>query len=106
MKEYEYYVYILTNFHRTVLYIGVTNDLRRRLKQHEAKKNEGFTADYNVNILVYFEKYKDIRNAIKREKQLKGWSRAKKDALVAAKNPEFKDLMREYKSFYEQKMQQ
>ena len=102
----EYYVYILTNFHRTVLYIGVTNDFRRRIKQHEAKKNEGFTSEYNVNILVYFEKYKDIRNAIRREKQLKGWTRAKKDALIATKNPDFKDLMREYKSFLEQKMQQ
>ena len=102
----EYYVYILTNFHRTVLYIGVTNDLGRRIKQHQAKKNEGFTSKYNVDILVYFEKYQDIRNAIKREKQLKGWSRAKKDALIATKNPQFNDLMREYKSIYEQKMQQ
>ena len=102
----DYYVYILTNFHRTVLYIGITNDLKRRVRQHQAKKNEGFTSEYNVDILVYYEKYKDVKNAIKREKQLKGWNRAKKDALIATKNPELKDLMREYKSFYEQKMQQ
>ena len=101
----EYYVYILTNFHRTVLYIGVTNDVLRRVRQHQAKKNEGFTSKYNVDILVYYEKYQDVNNAIRREKQLKGWSRAKKDALIATKNPEFKDLMREYKDFLEQKMQ-
>lgn len=101
----EYYVYILTNFHRTVLYIGVTNDVLRRVRQHQAKKNEGFTSEYNVDILVYYEKYQDVNNAIRREKQLKGWSRARKDALIATKNPEFMDLMREYKDFLEQKMQ-
>ncbi|MBQ1196319.1 MAG: GIY-YIG nuclease family protein [Clostridia bacterium] len=101
----EFYVYILTNFHRTVLYIGITNDLIRRVKEHQAKKNEGFTSDYNVDILVYFEKYQDVNNAIKREKQLKGWNRAKKDALIAKKNPDLKDLMREYKKELEQKLQ-
>ena len=101
----EYYVYILTNFHRTVLYIGVTNDVLRRVRQHQAKKNEGFTSEYNVDILVYYEKYQDVNNAIRREKQLKGWNRAKKDALIATKNPELKDLMREYKNSLEQKLQ-
>ena len=101
----DYYVYILTNFHRTVLYIGITNDLKRRVKQHQAKKNKGFTSEYNVDILVYYEKYQDIKNAIRREKQLKGWNREKKDALIATKNPELKDLMREYKKSLEQKLQ-
>ncbi len=101
----EYYVYILTNFHRTVLYIGITNDILRRVRQHQAKKNEGFTSEYNVDILVYFEKYQDVKKAIRREKQLKGWNRAKKDALIATKNPEFKDLIRDYKNLLEQKIQ-
>ena len=101
----DYYVYILTNFHRTVLYIGITNDLKKRVRQHQAKKNEGFTSEYNVDILVYYEKYQDVKKAIRREKQLKGWNRAKKDALIATKNPELKDLMREYKKSLEQKLQ-
>ena len=101
----EYYVYSLTNFHRTGLYIGITNDILRRVRQHQAKKNEGFTSEYNVDILVYFEKYQDVKKAIRREKQLKGWNRAKKDALIATKNPEFKDLIRDYKNLLEQKIQ-
>ena len=72
-----YYVYILTNFNNKVLYIGVTNDLNRRIYEHKNKLIDGFTKKYNVNKLVYYEEYKDVNEAISREKQLKGWKRQK-----------------------------
>ena len=87
-----YYVYMLTNWDNSVLYIGVTNDLERRLYEHQHKLMEGFTEKYNVDKLVYVETTGDVKAAIAREKQLKGWSRAKKNALVASINPEWKDL--------------
>ncbi len=86
-----YYVYILTNRSGT-LYIGVTNDLQRRVYQHQHKLIPGFTAKYNITRLVYFEATSDIRSAIEREKQLKGWLRAKKIALIEAVNPNWDDL--------------
>ena len=88
----EYYVYILTNWNNCVLYIGVTNNLERRLYEHRMGLNEGFTKKYNTHKLVYFETTNDVSAAITREKQLKKWSRAKKAQLVTAKNPTWKDL--------------
>ena len=87
-----YYVYILTNKSNYVTYIGVTNDLEKRLYQHKNDIIEGFTKKYRVHKLVYFESSTDIRAAIAREKQLKGWSRAKKIALVNTMNPSWRDL--------------
>ena len=75
-----------------MLYIGVTNDLRRRINEHQSDQNEGFTQKYRVHKLVYFEEYSDIKYAIVREKQLKHWSRSKKIALIETKNPNWNDL--------------
>lgn len=86
-----YYVFILSSRRRT-LYIGVTGDLGRRVHEHRHKLFEGFTKQYNVTQLVYFESMTDVRAAIAREKQIKGWSRSKKIALVLSKNPRWKDL--------------
>ena len=87
-----YYVYILANWNDSVLYIGVTNDLARRLYEHRNHLADGFTKKYNVNKLVYFEHTCDIRSAIEREKQLKGWTHAKKNALISTTNPDWHDL--------------
>lgn len=92
----QYFVYILTNWNNKVMYIGVTNDLARRMYEHKNKLAEGFTKRYNVNKLVYFETTRDVRAAIEREKQLKGWIRKRKDALVESENPEWKDLSDEF----------
>ena len=87
----EYYVYILTNSSRT-LYIGVTNDLVRRVYQHRQKLVEGFTKKYNVNWLVYYEQTQDVKAALFRERQIKAWRRSKKVELVDVMNPEWRDL--------------
>ena len=86
-----YYVYILTNRSRT-LYTGVTSDLQRRLYQHKQKMASGFTSKYNVGRLVHFESYSDVRDALAREKQIKGRLRAKKIALIESVNPKWEDL--------------
>ena len=86
------YVYILTNDRLNVMYIGCTNDLRKRLVHHKRRLVPGFTKRYNVHRLVYFETHSDINAARRRERQLKVLSRAKKDALVGAINPERQDL--------------
>ena len=88
------YVYLLTNTVRTVLYIGVTNDLPRRLHEHSNNLgNAGkFTGRYQANLLVYFEIIPDATQAIAREKVLKGWSRAKKEALIAGFNPQWEAI--------------
>jgi putative endonuclease len=88
----QYYVYILTNRHNTVLYTGVTGDLRRRVYEHKEGLGGGFTSRYNVRSLVYFEVTRDVHAAIAREKQIKGGSRSKKIGLVEGMNPEWKDL--------------
>ena len=96
MKAENYFVYILTNGDRhTVIYIGVTNDLERRASDHSLGRGSGFTTQYNVQKLVYFETYPDPASAIAREKQLKKWSRAKKEALIAKENPQRQDLFNE-----------
>ncbi len=92
MREYHFYVYILTNKNNRVLYVGVTNNLERRLYEHKNKLQKGFTAKYNVNKLVYFEHGESIDGAIFREKQLKAGSRAAKIKLIEAENPTWRDL--------------
>lgn len=82
----------MTNAHNTVIYIGVTSNLVKRVYQHKNKTYQGFTAKYNCNKLVYFEEYDSIKEAINREKQLKAGNRKRKNALVATSNPEWKDL--------------
>ena len=87
-----YYTYILTNTNNRVTYIGVTNNLQRRIYEHKNGIIDGFTKKYHVHKLVYFEQYKYIDDAIRREKQLKGLLRSKKNALVVAENPNWDDL--------------
>ncbi len=87
-----YYVYILTNWNNKVMYVGVTNDLERRLYEHKNHLVDGFTKKYNVNKLVYFDYTTDIYSAITKEKQIKGWTRAKKNTLVENMNPKWSDL--------------
>jgi putative endonuclease len=86
-----YYVYIMTNPSRT-LYVGVTNDLERRVNPHRLKEIPGFTAKYNITQLVYYEETSDILVAIAREKTIKGWLRAKKIGLIESANPNWQDL--------------
>ena len=86
------YVYMMTNQHNTTLYIGVTNDLVRRVYEHKNKIHKGFTARYNLNKLVYYEIYDDEITAIQREKVLKGGNRERKNELVYSMNPDWKDL--------------
>ena len=93
MKSQNYFVYILTNADRhIVLYVGVTNDLERRASDHSSGRVSPFAKQYNANKLVYFEAFPDPQSAIGREKQLKNWSRAKKDVLIAKGNPTWRDL--------------
>lgn len=87
-----YYVYILTNWNDEVMYIGMTNNLERRIQEHKQKRVAGFTARYNVNKLVYYEETNDVHVAIAREKEIKKWRREKKNNLVMTKNPEWQDL--------------
>ena len=92
MRIHSYCVYVLTNAHHTVLYTGVTNDLERRCYEHKQKRIKGFTKKYNVDKLIYFERFDFVDLAIAREKQIKGYSRAKKLALIDQFNIEWKEL--------------
>ncbi len=87
-----YYIYILTNATNNAMYIGVTNDLQRRLYEHKNELVEGFTQKYHIHKLVYYEEFSDIKNAIEREKRLKGLLRRKKNDLVETLNPKWDDL--------------
>ena len=87
-----YYVYLLTNWNNKVMYLGVTNNLERRLYEHKNKLVKGFTEKYNVNKLVYFGETQDVTAAIAREKEIKKWRREKKNQLVNRMNPNWKDL--------------
>ncbi len=89
------YIYIMTNKLNTVLYVGVTNNLVKRVYEHKNKLADGFTSKYNIDKLVYYEIFEDIEEAIKREKQIKGGSRQKKIDLIKSKNPNFNDLYHE-----------
>jgi len=95
MDEKSYCVYILTNKRDKVLYTGITSDLKKRVYEHKTKIVEGFTQKYNVNKLVYYEMYKDVKEAIAREKQIKAGSRKKKVDMINAFNPEWRDLYEE-----------
>ena len=88
----QYYVYIMSSYRRT-LYVGVTNDLATRVQQHKQKLVDGFAKKYNVNRLVYYEVAEDPLAAIEREKQIKGWLRARKVTLIEAANPDWADLV-------------
>ncbi len=92
MREYRFYVYIMQSSSRRALYIGMTNNLHKRVFQHKTHCVEGFTDQYNAVRLVYWESFDDVHKAISREKQLKGWRREKKLWLVARFNPGWKDL--------------
>ena len=94
-QDRRYYVYILTNSSRT-LYVGVTNNLERRMYEHKNKLVPGFTERYNVTWLAYYEETSSIESAIAREKQIKSWRRSKKVALVESANPQWKDLSLEW----------
>lgn len=91
-----YYVYILTNTYNKVLYIGVTNNLKRRLYEHQEQLIPGFTKRYNLHKLVYYEQFREVEEAISREKQLKGWKRARKDSLISETNPQWRDLSEDW----------
>ncbi|WP_342349749.1 GIY-YIG nuclease family protein [uncultured Nitrospira sp.] len=91
-----YYVYLLTNWNNTVMYVGMTNDLKRRMYEHKKKLVKGFTQKYNINKLVYVEETQDVNAAILREKEIKKWRREKKDSLVMSENPQWKDLSLEF----------
>ncbi|MCY4437430.1 MAG: GIY-YIG nuclease family protein [Chloroflexi bacterium] len=90
-----YYVYILTNGVRT-LYVGVTNDVFRRIHEHRQKLIPGFTRKYNLTWLAYYEETSDVASAIAREKQIKSWRRSKKVDLIESVNPRWKDLALEW----------
>ncbi len=92
MSKSPYILYILTNSYNTVLYTGVTNDLIRRIDEHKNGTGSKFTSHYRVHKLVYFESTESVESAIRREKQIKGWSRTKKVSLIESVNPEWKDL--------------
>ena len=89
----QYYVYIMTNTHRSVVYTGVANNLIRRVYEHKNHLDKGsFTAQYNVDQLVYYEITSDVNAAIEREKQIKGWNRKRKNKLIESRNPNWVDL--------------
>ncbi|NDV94395.1 GIY-YIG nuclease family protein [Dysgonomonas sp. 521] len=95
LGTHNYFVYILTNQNKSVLYVGVTNDLRRRLYEHEQDsktEKSHFTGKYNLYYLIYWEKFEYIEQAIDREKEIKGWKRVKKDKLISDFNPDWNFL--------------
>jgi putative endonuclease len=83
----DHYVYIMTNKNRTVLYIGMTSSLKERVRKHYNGNYQGFSKKYNCQYLIYYEKFEYVNDAVKREKQLKGWRREKKLALIRSQNP-------------------
>jgi putative endonuclease len=92
MRDHDYWVYILTNKHRTTLYIGMTNSLELRLWQHRWGDTNGFTKRYHLNRLVWFEHFREVTDAIACEKRLKGWRRDRKIVLIEETNPHWLDL--------------
>jgi len=94
--NHQYYLYILTNQKNGTLYIGVTNDLERRMFEHKRKLIEGFTKKYGLNKLVYFETYQFVNDAIKREKNMKKWKRQWKINLIEEDNPKWDDLSKDW----------
>ena len=103
-RTHQYWMYMLTNKGRTVLYTGVTNDLQRRLFEHRTGQDpNGFAWNYQCWTLVYFESFKYVKQAIAREKQVKNWERAWKEELIATENPEWNDLSKDwdYRGWYD-----
>ena len=94
-EQRRYFVYIMANASKR-LYTGMTNSIRRRVREHKPKLTPGFAAQYNMTRLVYFESFEDVRKAIEREKQIKAWTRAKRLTLVESVNPRWDDLSREW----------
>jgi putative endonuclease len=94
MREHRYWVYILVNSSLSTMYIGVTNDLGRRVAEHRAGLGSEFAKKYKATRLVYAEEFEQIEEAIAREKQLKGWKRVRKNELVRTANPTWADLMK------------
>ena len=88
-----YYTYIMSSPNNTTIYVGVTNSIERRALEHMEGTGAKFTSKYNIKKLVYFERYTEVKDAIQREKQLKGWRREKKNDLIHTMNPEWKNLM-------------
>ena len=93
----QYYVYLMASQSRT-LYVGMTNDLRRRVYEHKAKLMKGFTRKYNITRLVHFEATSEVRSALAREKEIKAWRREKKVALIESENPGWRDLSEEWEA--------
>ena len=98
-KKKRYYVYMITNKHNTVLYTGITGDLPKRVYEHKEKLVNGFTKKYNVDKIVYFESFENVDNEIQREKQIKNYSRKRKEELINEFNEEWKDLYTELPLF-------
>jgi putative endonuclease len=96
MEEKTYYVYLLTNWNNKVMYVGITNDLVRRIYEHKVKFVKSFTEKYNVTKLVYYEQTPDISEALNREKEIKKWRREKKNRLVVNTNPQWRDLSEDF----------
>ncbi|WP_290746282.1 GIY-YIG nuclease family protein [Fibrobacter sp. UBA4309] len=90
-----YYTYIMSNQSNSTIYVGVTNNIERRAFEHMDGSGAKFTSKYKINKLVYFERYTEVKDAIQREKQLKGWKREKKNNLISQMNPEWRDLMKD-----------
>ena len=91
-RDHDYYVYVVANHTETVLYIGVTSDIEGRLWEHANGKGSKFTSKYHVNRLIFYEHFREVRDALAREKQLKGCTRAKKETLIRTLNPTYADL--------------
>lgn len=91
-ENHNYYVYIIANWNNKVIYVGVTNNLERRIYEHKNKLGEGFSKRYNLTKLVYYEHTADINSAIYREKEIKKWRREKKNNLIESLNPKWDDL--------------
>ncbi len=91
-----YFVYLMDSANGRAVYVGMTNDLIRRVREHKSGEIPGFTKRYRCHMLLYYEEYPDVRDAIAREKEIKGWLRVKKERLVASINPERQDLAKEW----------
>jgi putative endonuclease len=105
MREHRYWVYMTTSSSRRPLYTGTTNNPFKRKDQHEASDDSTFVGRYKAHRVVYLEMFEDVRNAIDREKEIKGWTRAKKEALIRSVNPQWRDLSAEWKNRFKPEKQ-
>jgi putative endonuclease len=97
VRDYNFFIYLMTNWNNKVLYTGMTNNLERRVYEHKHKIVREFTQKYNIDKLVYYEHTTDVHSAIDREKEIKKWRREKKNKLINLVNPEWKDLSEEWR---------